>query len=128
MLAGGAWFGFQHFNNKTVQLNNDFEIQKKQEAIGEKFRKGEIDALPGPYLSEGNPGDLRYEKVDLGIGDIISISEQGDLLYSWYGEKPVEFAYKDSDGFARTGIKPGECVVRLRRANGSIQDFPKVQA
>ena len=108
--------------------NNFYQQQlankNKSDGPWERYRKGLVDPLPGPYLAEGNPNEVKIEKVDLGIGKIISISENGDLLYNSFGDKLLEFPFKDSHGFQRIGVKLAEPVTKLRRHDGTNVVIP----
>ncbi|MEI8281192.1 MAG: hypothetical protein WCG75_02185 [Armatimonadota bacterium] len=103
------------------------ESQKFKDA-DYKYQTGDLEPLPGPNLAEGDPKDIHFEKLDLGIAAIKSISENGDVLYTWYGDHSVTFPYSDKDGFKRTGVKLGQPVFRVRRADGTIKDFPNAHA
>lgn len=93
-----------------------------------RYLKGDLPPLPGPYLAEGDPKDLAFEKIDLGIAKFVSMSEQGDVLYQWFGNEPKESKIKDEDGFDRITYSLPAFIYRVRRANGTIQDFPEATA
>lgn len=114
-----AWIGYRSYAAKVVDANAEANSKF------EKYRWGNAPPLSGPYSKEGNPKDLMFETVDLGIGHIMTVSENGDILYKWYGDAPVTFPYKDNDGFARTGIRLGEPILRLRKSDSSIHVYPK---
>ncbi len=100
------------------------EKNKKANEEAESYRKGFAKPLPGPYLAEGDPNELQFEKLDLGFGKVISTSENGDILYRSYGDKLVEFPFKDSSGFQRTAVRLDNPVIKFRRNSGVIQVFP----
>lgn len=92
--------------------------------------EGKVAKLDGPILKDGNPSDLKFEKVDLGIGEIVSVSEDGDVLYKWYGDQPLRKNEKDVDGFERTYLSLPPPIYRVRTRNGvyrTIENENKVQ-
>ncbi len=116
ILAAVSWRGYLAFKPK-------YSPPLRPPPTWDQIRRGEVKPLSGPYIYEGDSNSLQFEVIDLGIGWVKSISEGGDVLYTWFGDKPIEFPYKDSDGFMRTGIKPDKAVTRIRRNNGTIEDF-----
>lgn len=124
-FAGVAAFAWFYARPKwTTKIEQ--EQRQKQNAL---FTEGNVANLPGPTTEPGNPRDLKFEKIDLGIGEIISTSEKGDILYRYFGDKPLAAPGKDADGFERTYLKLPKAIYRLRRQNGTIQDFgyPEVE-
>jgi hypothetical protein len=109
--------------NKYYQLR--LANRNKSDGPWERYRKGLVDPLSGPYLVEGDPNAVKIEKVDLGIGKIISISENGDILYTSFGDKLLEFPFKDSHGFQRIGVKLAKPITKLRRHDGTITFIPE---
>ncbi len=118
-LVAASWFGYIAFKKPKHSI---YEL----DAESLKFVQGDLPLLPGPYLVQGNPTDLKFEKIDLGISEFIEMSEEGDILYKWFGYEPKEFTKKDVDGFNRTSYYLPNPIFRIRRADGTIQDFPNV--
>ena len=120
-LLVGSWFGYRAYTKPKTDI---YEM----DAETTRYLKGDLPPLPGPYLVEGDPKDLTFEKIDLGIAKFVSMSEQGDVLYQWFGNQPKESKIKDEDGFDRITYSLPAFIYRVRRANGTIQDFPEATA
>ncbi|MBS1728708.1 MAG: hypothetical protein JST51_18480 [Armatimonadetes bacterium] len=113
-LAGAfAWYVYRTKNSYSA----------KEAEYYKQFRKGTLGPIPGPKLEEGDPRQLHYKPIDLGIGEILSVSEAGDILMKWFGNEPVGKPYKDIDGFDRTTADLAAPVYRLRRRDGTVKDF-----
>ncbi|MEI7986145.1 MAG: hypothetical protein WCI55_10995 [Armatimonadota bacterium] len=120
-LLVASWFGYRAYTKPKTDI-----YEMDPETL--RYLKGDLPLLPGPYLAEGDPKDLAFEKVDLGIAKFVSMSEQGDVLYQWFGNEPKESKIKDEDGFDRITYSLPAFIYRVRRANGTIQDFPEATA
>jgi hypothetical protein len=103
-------------------------IAQEKEAERDRWKKrediimqGKVAKLPGATLLKGNPSDLKFEKIDLGIGEIVSVSEEGDVLYRWYGNQPLREKSKDVDGFERVYLKLPNPEYRARLKNGTVR-------
>ena len=120
-LLVGSWFGYRAYTKPKTDI-----YEMDPETL--RYLKGDLPPLPGPYLAEGDPKDLAFEKIDLGIAKFVSMSEQGDVLYQWFGNEPKESKIKDEDGFDRITYSLPAFIYRVRRANGTIQDFPEATA
>ncbi len=125
VLVGVVALGWLYVRPKWVD-------KAEQEAATRRnllFSQGNVPLLPGPFIENGDPRDLHFDKIDLGIGEIISTSENGDVLYRWFGNQPLKVTGKDADGFDRTYLKLAKPVFRLRRRDGTIRDFeyPEVE-
>ncbi len=117
VMATLCWVGYRYYDN-TVGLAKRFEETRS------KYLRGELPNLPGPYVTEGVATDLKFEKIDLGIGTAVEMSEDGDILYKWYGDKPIEVPIRDLDGFERIGLDLAKPIFRLRKKDGTFKDFP----
>lgn len=113
LVGAFAWYVYRTKNSYSA----------KEAEYYKQFQKGTLGPIPGPKLEEGDPRQLHYKPIDLGIGEIVSVSEAGDILMKWFGKEPIGGPYKDIDGFDRTTADLAAPVYRLRRRDGSIKDF-----
>ncbi len=91
----------------------------------EAYRAGKLPELPGPYLKQGNLSELNFNRVELGNGWIKGVSEQGDCLMEWYGNKPAQIVTDRPDGsFSIVASDVGR-ITKIFRANGTQQSIPK---
>lgn len=121
LIYGGVRLGVPAINHQVTA--------KKYLAAEGKFAWGTLEPTAGPYAKEGNPKDLKFEVVDLGLAKSGEMSETGDVLIQSLGIKPIEYTYTDTDGVNKKGISTPNSGYLLRRKNGDVQKIePCVKA
>jgi hypothetical protein len=92
--------------------------------IGKLYQAGTLDELPGPYLPEGNSHDISFKVDDLGNGRVLGVSEHGDCLMAWYGDKPSQIVKEQSDHAYSVSDNPVGLVNKLFKSNGVVEALP----
>jgi hypothetical protein len=77
-----------------------------------------IISQPITYYKKGDPETLGFDKIDLGVGAGLKVSEQGDVLFKYAGS----VIKLPGLGVAIAPRPP--LFFRLRRKDGSVTDFP----
>ena len=95
----------------------------KQDRV-KQFYSGSRKPLPEPYFEKGDPSTLHFEITDLGQVYGTIASDQGDLLYRWSGDGIQNFDVVDALGKKFKSNYLNKPLMRLRRHEGTIADFP----
>ena len=120
LLIIGGIFGFKRYRQEA-------QLSELKDERWRQFAWGNRKNLPPPYLETGNAKDLHFKSINLGLADFMEASEQGDVLYKWHGDGKQKFEYIDSFGAKRLSVYNFDTLIRLRRHDGSIVDFPKAK-
>ena len=95
----------------------------KQDRVKQLYA-GTRKPLPGPYFEKGDPSTLHFAITDLGQVYGTIASDQGDLLYWWSGDGIQKFDVVDALGKKFRSTYLNKPLMRLRRHDGTIADFP----